>query len=196
MLFALLLVAASVPASLETLSTALKSAPAWEVRFTQTYVPAGLETGTTDSGILTLAPPLRLRFEYTGEGGRVFAVDGSTARLVDVKASTCDAVALGEGAWARLPLAALFDPVAARAVFAVSSTGHSLRLVPREPTPELADVVIESGAATLPERVIITDPAGSRNDFRLTQWRRIADPGEGPFHPHLPGSAPCLPENR
>ena len=195
-ILALLLITTTASVSLERLSTALLSAPAWEARFSQTYVPAGLETGSTDSGTLTIAPPLRLLFEYTGEASRVFAVDGTTARLVDRGAATCDAVALDRGAWARLPLATLFDPAATRATFVVSSVDGALRLVPREPTPDLAEVVITPSANDLPERVVVTDRAGNRNEFRLTQWRRIGDPGEGMFRPHLPGAAPCLPDER
>lgn len=190
--------ASATPAApdLESLSAALRRAPAWRVSFTQTYVPSGLETGTTEAGTLTVVPPGRLRFDYTDGSPRIFAVDGTVARLVDPAAGTCDAVALDQGRWERLPLSALLDPAAARVSFTVESGPALIRLVPRTSDLEVREVAITVNAETLPATVTITDTVGNRNQFRLDRWNAAADPGAGFFQPHLQGSPPCLPNDR
>lgn len=181
---------------LDAIGDALRRAAAWRVEFTQTYVPAGLETGTTEAGSLTVVAPDRLRFDYSGGGSRTFAVDGTVARLVDPVAGTCDAVTLDRGRWERLPLAALLDPAAARASFAVETAPGRIRMTPRTPDPEVGEVIVAIDRASLPTAVTIVDAAGNRNEFRLRNWSEVAAPEPSFFQPHLPGAAPCRPDER
>lgn len=194
LLFAALSSAPSGEASLELLAAALTSAKAWQVRFEQRYVPAGFDQGATELGSLTIAPPARLRFDYEGDAPRVFAFDGSVARMVDPTAGTCDAMTLDRTSWSRLPLAALLDPGAARASFRVTARGRTLRLLPREPMPDLAELSVEVGPGGLPALVVVRDAAGNRNEFALSAWQRRDEPAASFFAPSLPGWPPCQPE--
>ncbi|HUK11822.1 MAG TPA: outer membrane lipoprotein carrier protein LolA [Thermoanaerobaculaceae bacterium] len=189
-----LLAAPAAAPSLEQLAAALRASPGWQVEFVQTYTPEGFDEGTSEPGTLTLAPPARLRFDYAGASPRVFAVDGSVARLVDPGNASCEATRLDQGAWARLPLAAILDPAAAERTFAVEASAGRLRLVPREKVPELAEVVIGLDGGTLPHTVLVRDASGNRNQFALTRWKPIAAPAAALFAPSLPGKAPCRPE--
>jgi outer membrane lipoprotein-sorting protein len=197
-LLALALAAPPAPPAvdLETLHRALASAPAWRVEFVQNYVPAGLDAGTRDTGTLLLAPPARLRFDYSGTNPRVFAVDGAVARLVEAAAGSCEAVALDQGKWGRLPLTALLDPQAARHAFLVEAGVDQLRLVPTDAALDVAEIVVVVGPQSLPISVRISDSLGNRNEFQLSGWTAVADPGIEPFRPHLPGSPACGPDER
>jgi outer membrane lipoprotein-sorting protein len=186
--------AASGAPSLETLAAAINAAPAWRSDFVQRYVPAGFTDGTTDQGVVTIAPPVRLRFEYRGESVQVFAVDGAVVRMVDPEAGTCDALRLDSATWGRLPLAALLDPAAAGRVFTTATRGAALVLVPREPMPELAELEVTVGRDGLPATVVVLDGAGNRNEFSFRDWRRQRDPGVDRFRPALAGQEPCVPD--
>ncbi|HLE60280.1 MAG TPA: outer membrane lipoprotein carrier protein LolA [Thermoanaerobaculaceae bacterium] len=188
------LAAAPEQDGLDRLAAALRSAKAWQTEFVQVYTPEGFADGTTDSGRLTLVPPVRLRFDYTSGGPRVFATDGSIGRLVDPAAGSCDAVRLDVGAWGRLPLAAVLDPPAARLVFTVESRGGTLRLLPREPNPELAEITVALNAKGMPESVTVRDTSGNSNRFSFSRWKPVTEPPAAFFQPALPGSPPCSPD--
>jgi outer membrane lipoprotein-sorting protein len=186
--------AASGPPSLESLAAAINGAPAWRASFVQRYVPAGFAEGTTDQGVVTVAPPVRLRFEYRGESAQVFAVDGAVVRMVDPGAGTCDALPLDGATWGRLPLAALLDPASAGQAFEAAARDATLVLVPREPMAELARLEVTVGPDGLPATVTVLDAAGNRNEFGFRDWRRQRDPGIEPFRPALAGQPPCAPD--
>jgi hypothetical protein len=156
-------------------------------------VPAGFETGASEGGTLTLAPPVSLRFDYAGEQPRVFAADGAVARWVDSAAAMCTAVRIDASTWGRLPLTAFLDPGAARAAFAVAAAGRTLTLTATKPTPELASVVVTVGAQSLPTAVTVVDGSGNRNEFKFSAWTARAEPGPAFFRPSLPDAAPCEP---
>ncbi len=196
MLTILLVLAAAAPPSdpLDRLAAALRGSAAWRAEFTQTYTPEGFDTGTTESGTVTLAPPAQIRFDYTSGTPRTFASDGAVGRLVDPAAGSCDAVRLDAGAWGRLPLAAALDPRAARRAFTVDSRGANLRLVPKEPTPELAEIAITVRPDGLPDTLTVRDASGDRNGFVFRGWRAAPAPEASFFRPALPGSPPCAPD--
>jgi outer membrane lipoprotein carrier protein len=196
----LILAAAAVAAatagqpSLPALAARLEAAPAWHADFEQDYVPAGFEQGTVDRGRVVLAPPVRLRFDYAAPGARVFAVDGSTARMVDTQADTCDAVALDRETVAGLPLAVLLDPVQAREAFVATATDDVLVLVPRHTSPDVAEIRIAVGADDLPRTFTVIDEVGNRNEFSFTSWKPAATrPPAAFFQPSLPHRPPCSP---
>jgi len=188
------LAAAPEQDGLDRLAAALCSVAAWQAEFVQVYTPEGFVEGTTDGGRLTLVPPALLRFDYTSGSPRVFAADGSIGRLVDPAAGSCDAVRLNVGAWGRLPLAAILDPPAARRVFTVESRGATLRLLPREPNPELAAITVNLDAKGMPESVTVRDTAGNNNRFSFSRWKPVPEPPTAFFRPALPGSPPCSPD--
>lgn len=197
MLSALLLAAAAAtpaPDALDRLAAAFRSGRAWAAAFAQEYLPEGFDRGTTEHGTVTIAPPAGVRFDYISGAARVFASDGAVGRLVDPGAGSCDAVRLDQGVWARLPLSALLDPAAARRAFTVAEAGGEIRLVPKEPSAELAQVSVSIGADGLPSEVTVTDGGGNRNRFAFTGWRPVAAPTLSFFRPALPGAAPCLPD--
>ena len=187
------LVGAAAPAAdLEALAAALGGS-SWVARFEQSYTPAGFGETAPEGGTMTLSPPLRLRFDYAGPPPRAFATDGTVVRMVDPASQTCDAFRLDRALWGRMPLAALLDPGAARAVFAVSREGPTWRLTPREPSPDLAELLVTVGADGMPSGLTVTDAGGNGNRFSFSQWRRVADPPDALFHPALDGAAPCAP---
>ncbi|MBZ5588177.1 MAG: outer membrane lipoprotein carrier protein LolA [Acidobacteriia bacterium] len=191
---ALALVAAPGPDALDRLAAVLREAKAWQAGFIQRYTPEGFEAGTTEKGTLTLSQPALLRFDYTSAAPRIFATDGSVGRLVDQGAGSCDAVRLDAGAWGRLPLAVALDPQAARRAFVIDSSGPTLRLVPKEPTPELAEITMTLSADGLPSGLTVRDASGNRNQFTFSGWQRRTELPPSFFRPSLPGSRPCAPE--
>jgi outer membrane lipoprotein-sorting protein len=193
-LLLLVLAANPAPDALDRLAAAVRASKGWRAAFAQEYVPEGFDTGTTEQGTLTLAPPACLRFDYTSGAARIFATDGAVGRLVDPGAGTCDAVRLDAGVWARLPLSAVLDPGAARRAFVVETSGGTIRLIPREPTPDLAQVTVTIGPDDLPREVTVRDASGNRNQFTFSDWRPGREPPPAFFRPSLPGAKPCVPE--
>ncbi len=191
LLSVLLLTATSSP--LQQLAAKLQAAPAWQASFAQIFLPAGLSRGSEEHGIFTFAHPSRVRFDYHSEPRRVFAVDGVLARMVDSEAGTCQAVELSEGSWASLPLVALTDPGALRALFAVEEQKETITLLPRQPSPQLARVVVGLGQEGLPQKVVVEDGSGNRNEFRFSRWRAQGSFAKDLFSPSLPGHPPCSP---
>jgi outer membrane lipoprotein-sorting protein len=196
LLLLLVLAATPPPDGLDRLSNALRGAKAWQAGFVQRYTPEGFEAGTAETGTVTLTPPALLRFDYTSGAPRVFATDGSVGRLVDQGAGSCDAVRLDTGAWGRLPLAAALDPGAARRAFDVSTGGDTLRLVPKEPTPELAEITVTLRSDGLPSALVARDASGNRNEFTFRAWKPRSRPPASFFQPSLQGSPPCAPEEK
>jgi outer membrane lipoprotein-sorting protein len=184
------------PTALEDVARALRRAPAWQTDFTQYYLPAGFQEGTSERGTLVLVPPDRLRFDYTSAPGRVFAVDGPVARLVDRETGSCQATSLDAATLSRLPLATILDPAATARSFRIEAEGRTLTLVPLVPTPDLARVTIEVGDDHLPVKIQVTDSTENRNTFTFSEWKSTRPPPTGTFRPHLLGEPPCPPETR
>lgn len=187
---------ASTADPLAELAHALAGAPAWEAGFTQEYLPAGFEDGTSESGTVIVASPDRLRFTYEGFSPRIFASDGVVVRLVDVEGETCDAMLLDQATWGRLPLAAMMDPGASAHHFRVTPEVGGFTLTPVDADPDVETIRIIVGADSLPTELVILDPQGNRNSFSFAAWRRTRDPGPEFFRPSLTGQRPCLPEGR
>lgn len=185
-----------LPAALEEVARAVGRAPAWQADFTQYYLPAGFQQGTSERGTLVLAPPDRLRFDYTSVPGRVFAVDGPVARLVDQETGSCQATSLDAATLSRLPLATILDPEATARSFSIEVAGATLTLVPLVPTPDLARVTIQVGEDHLPVTIQVTDSTDNRNTFTFSRWKPTKAPAAGAFRPHLSGEPPCPPETR
>jgi len=192
-MLALLLATAVATGPLEALAARLRASPAWQAPFTQRFLPAGFSTGSEERGVFTFAHPSRLRFDYTSDPRRTFAVDGAVARMVDEQAGSCQAVVLTEGSWAALPVAGLADPAALRQLFLVQQQEGKLVLVPEKPLPEVARVEIAVSREGLPAEVLVEDAQGNRNLFRFGGWRAIPAPAPAFFTPALPGSTPCPP---
>ncbi len=193
-LLVLILAANPAPDALDRLAAAIRASRGWRAAFAQEYIPEGFDTGTSEHGKVTLAPPACLRFDYASGAARIFATDGSVGRLVDAGAGTCDAVRLDAGVWARLPLSAVLDPGAARRAFVVETGGAAIRLIPREPSPDLAQVTVTIGPDDLPREVTVRDASGNRNQFTFSDWRPDREPPPAFFRPSLPGFKPCVPE--
>lgn len=184
------------PVSLAAVAAALAGSPAWQAEFDQEYLPAGFDQGNREHGTVVIAPPARIRFDYGGPAPRVFALDGNLARSVDPSAGTCDAVRIDQGAWERLPLAALLDPASAERSFQISSSGATLHLTPREPSPELVAIDVRVDASHFVTAVEVVDQDGNKNRFGFRRWRKATLPAQAFFRPALAGSPPCLPEGK
>lgn len=197
MLAATLLVAWAVQTPLlQALVAALQKAPAWQAAFTQAFAPAGFSTSTEEKGVVTFSHPSRVRFDYTSAPHRIFAVDGSEARMLDGATGSCQAWSLGEGAWAALPLAALTDPGALRQLYSVRQQQRRLVLQPHKPMIEVARLEVAVGSNGLPEEVVVEDAQGNRNRFRFTGWRQLETVPSGFFAPSPSGGQACASEPR
>lgn len=194
---ATLLVALVVEAPLlQALAAALQNTPAWQARFTQDFAPAGFSASTEEKGVVTFSHPSRVRFDYTSAPHRVFAMDGSQARMLDEGTGSCQAWSLGEGAWAALPLAALTDPGALKQLFTVRQQGRRLVLQPHKPMIEVAMLEVTVGSSGLPEEVVVEDAQGNRNRFRFAGWRELETVPSGFFSPAPSGGRACASEPR
>ena len=194
----ILVLAAQAPPPTPTLasvSAALRSAPAWQSRFEQRYVPAGFDVGTTDSGTVLASAPGQVRFDYAGDDPRVFAFDGAVARMVDARAGTCDAVRLDDRKVGSLPLAVLLDPERAAGAFETTSVEGALRLVPREANPDVKEIRLWAGPDGLPNQLVIVDGSDNHNQFTFAGWTRATAPELAAFRPALPSQPPCPPHD-
>jgi outer membrane lipoprotein-sorting protein len=190
---AILLAVALAASPLEQLAQLLQQAPAWQAEFTQTFAPAGFSTTSEEKGIVTFAHPSRLRFEYTSSPKRIFAVDGTVARMVDTQTGSCQAWSLSEGSWAALPLAALSDPGKLWELFQLRQEGEKLLLFPRKPFPELEHLELVLNGQGLPAELIVEDNQANRNRFRFSRWRPLPTIAGNLFTPKAPSGQPCVP---
>lgn len=186
----LLLLALTSPA-IESVIALFTKYPAWEANFSQTFVPVGFSTGVEEKGVFTFSHPSRLRFDYTSDPKRIFALDGAQARLLDLEVRTCQTYTLGEGAWAALPLVALTDPGAMAKLFVVEGEANTILLRPRKELPEVARVKLLLGGDSLPRQLTVVDLSGNENRFAFSNWRPRKKIEPHFFSPNLPGRPPC-----
>ncbi len=186
---------AGMPA-LEALNSALREKPAWQAKYNQEYVAAGMAAGDEVSGVVVVAFPDRALFRAVEPPGQMMGLEGRLVRLVDLEVPSCDEHHLDDDEWARVPLAAVLDPRSAVDRFTVLDHGErGFTLVPREPGGvDRVDVVL--GENNLPDEVIVVDPQGATNHLRFTSWRPVSGPPEGHWLPEPPPGLECIGDNR
>ena len=177
---------------LEVLGRALRLEPAWTATYHQEYLPAGMTLGEEVEGTVWVAWPDRAHFRAGEPLDRIMGLEGRRVRLVDLGTPSCDDHVLNDDEWARIPLAAVLDPRAAIDHFTIVDRGsEGLTLIPREPGG-VARVDVQFGADDLPRRVVIVDPAGSRNTLDFDGWRPASPPSQCGWLPAPPAGVDCL----
>ncbi len=177
---------------LEVLGRALRLEPAWRAGYHQEYVPAGMTLGEEVAGTVWVAWPDRAHFRAGEPLDRIMGLEGRRVRLVDLGTPSCDDHVLNDAEWARIPLAAVLDPRTAVDHFTIVDRGSDgLTLIPREPGG-VARVDVRLGEDDLPNRVVIVDPAGSRNTLDFEDWQPASPPSDGGWLPAPPTGVDCL----
>ena len=176
---------------LEALGSRVRSQSAWQARYTQEYVPAGMTLGDEESGRVWIAWPDRARFDVGDPVVRRMGLDGRRVRLVDLEASACDEHVLDDAEWARIPLAAVLEPRQAVDQFTVlEGDSGEVVLVPREPGG-IDRVEVWVGADGLPSAVRIVDPQGAVNRLEFTSWSPADSAPSGGWLPAVPSGLEC-----
>ncbi|MBZ0117917.1 MAG: outer membrane lipoprotein carrier protein LolA [Sandaracinaceae bacterium] len=154
--------------------------------FTQSHYDRVYQRTTRSRGVLTIARPGRLRFDYLGGDGKVIVSDG---REITVYEPGDDG---GPGQYARTPVreetigaalglltgTARIDRDFAfrlRDASAFRWNGHVLELRPRRPEPSYSRILLfvdaRPEAAGVVHRIVIQDHAGNLNRFDFQRSR-------------------------
>ncbi len=183
-------------AALEALGGALREAEAWQARYLQEYIAAGMNAGEQVAGVVVVAWPDRALFRAGDPTTQMMGLEGLVVRLVDLEAPSCDEHLLDADEWARIPLAAVLDPRGAVDRFTVLENGErGFVLVPREPGGiDRLEVLL--GGGDLPAEVVVVDPQGATNRLRFTDWQESDGPPGDSWLPDPPSGLDCITDNR
>lgn len=154
----------------------------FEARFTQRYVRRALRKTLEERGKLYIKRPGRMRWEYEAPERKLFVSDGKKTyfylpeeRQVIVSQEPAGALGGDDDS----PLSILSGRRRLMETFSVSEAGPAssdavalLRLIPRQPSPELSEVEMEverqSGQI---RRLRLVDGQGNQTEFQFTQVR-------------------------
>ena len=177
---------------MQRLGAALRGAPAWTAHYNQEYIAAGMDAGEVVSGSVTVAWPDRALFLTGDPVVQKMGLEGRLVRLVDLEVPSCDEHVLSDEEWARVPLAAVLDPIGAVEHFTVLDHGREgLSLVPKEPGG-VDRVEITLDGESLPSEVVIVDPQGATNRLVFDGWVAAEAPDEGRWLPVPPPGLECV----
>ena len=144
-------------------------------RFTQTYRSGMLGKAIVEKGSLSLKPPGRMRWEYRDPERKTFVSDGKTFYFY-VPADR--QVIVREQADSRgIPALLLSGRGDILSQFAVTEEGapgpgvRRLRLVPRQPDPEIDHVLLDADDAARIRGITIVDAQGSRSQFAFDDFK-------------------------
>jgi outer membrane lipoprotein carrier protein len=144
-------------------------------RFVQTYRSGMLGKAIVEKGSLSLKPPGRMRWEYRDPERKTFVSDGTTFYFY-VPADR--QVIVREQADSRgvpaLLLSGGGDILSQFAVTEEAAPGaglRRLRLVPRQPDPEIDHVLLDADGAARIRGITIVDAQGSRSQFTFDGFR-------------------------
>jgi len=186
----LLLAVLDPAAVLSSVRKTYTASPSFTASFVQTYVPAGFAPASPESGRVTMAAPDRIRFDYDGKEGKLFAFDGTAARQYVAADKQLVVRTLTPEEKQRLPLLFFESPEALlRRFTATAAPGDGgltdVTLTPRsggEPA-RLELAVIASGEV---RRLTVTDLAGNRTTFAFTGLAASGRLPEAAFAPVPP----------
>jgi outer membrane lipoprotein carrier protein len=164
--------------ALERLRGELAQAGPQGTEFTQSYVPAGFESGDTESGTVALGLPDCLRWDYTKPYAKSFLVCGARAWSWVEGEPRGQRVAIDADSELGLDLLLLPAAELARR-YRVSSAatpdgGTELIFEPLDPGSELlvANLIVDRGGRR-PVALEWRDREGSVTSFRFRDWRAI-----------------------
>jgi outer membrane lipoprotein carrier protein len=157
----------------------------FEARFTQRYHRRILGKVITESGLVAIKKPGRMRWDYTSPEEKVFVTDGEKTYFYlpeekQVIVSQTPGGALGLTPDSPLSLlAGRSRLVEAFEVYPSQSApqlgGTVLRLVPRRPQEDFEELEIEAETGGRVRRVGLEDSQGNRTDFIFTEIEENRD---------------------
>jgi len=137
-------------------------------RFVQTYRSGALGREVVESGVLSVKPPSRMRWDYRDPDKKTFVSDGKTSYFY-VPADR--QVIRRDQADARdLPAQLLSGHADIVGTFEVALEAapegfQRLRLVPRKPEPEIERLYVDVDAALRIRGILVIDAQGNRSQF-------------------------------
>jgi len=158
-----------------------------EARFTQTYAYVGAGRRQVSRGTLKVKKPGMMRWDYEAPEPKVVAVTGR--RLVQYEPEERQAYVDERFDASAMSAAVTFLLGAgdlAREFHLSLADGGRLRLVPREPDPRVASVVLEVGPGGEVLGTTVTDGAGNENRLAFEAVRRNAGLADAAFEVKLP----------
>jgi len=169
--------AAAVPpdarALLSRVEKAYTASPSFTARFVQTYAPAGFAPAAPETGRVTMQAPDRVRFEYDGPEGKLFAFDGKAARQYVAADRQMIVKTLSASERERLPLLFFESTEAVLARYEAFAAEGADGLVEVSLTPrsvgDPARIVLSVASTGEVRRLVVTDGAGNRTTFDFSQ---------------------------
>jgi outer membrane lipoprotein carrier protein len=160
-------------AVLASIRKAYSSSPSVSCTFVQTYAPAGFAETAPETGRLILQAPDRVRFDYDGPEGKVFAFDGKAARQYVAADSQLVVRTLKPQERERLPLVFFESPEALLARYTARAAPTDTGLVELTLTPRAGadpkSLTLLAAATGDVKRLILVDASGNRTAFTFTQ---------------------------
>ena len=152
---------------------AYTSGPSFTANFVQTYAPAGFSAATPETGRITLQSPDKVRFDYDGPEGKLFAFDGKAARQYVASDSQMIVKTLSRADRERLPLLFFESPESIQTRFEVAAAPGENGLVELSLSPksggEPARILLSVAPGGDVKRLLVTDAARNRTTFTFSQ---------------------------
>jgi len=144
--------------------------------FAQTYTPGGFASAKRESGTIWIQSRERLRFDYSEPDAKVFTYDGGEGRFFSPADKQLDVKKLSPEERARLPIVFLTKPADLASAYTITAESapdgaDRLLLVPLQPGPELARLLLTVASDGAIRELSYEDGAGNRTEFRFTGWR-------------------------
>jgi outer membrane lipoprotein carrier protein len=166
-----------------------RSARDLTARFVQTYRSGILGREVVEAGRVSIKPPGRMLWEYREPEKKVFVSDGKTCyfyvpadRQVIVRDSAGERGLPAQLLSGRSDLLSEFEV----ALEAAPAGRQRLRLVPREPDPEIERVYLEIDAEAHIRQLDILDVQGNWSQFRFDEIREDVGLPDRLFHFDIP----------
>jgi outer membrane lipoprotein carrier protein len=139
-----------------------------QARFVQTYSSGLLGREVVEQGSMSIKRPHRMLWKYEKPEQKVFVSDGKTSYFyVPADRQVIVRDATGERGVALQILSGRSDLLAEFQALAVEGADDRVRLVPRQESAEVREVVIEADAAGRIRWIEIVDLQGNRSTFRF-----------------------------
>ncbi len=181
---------------LKSIQKAYTAAPSYTANFVQTYTPAGFAAAAPETGRLTLQSPDRVRFDYDGPEGKLFAFDGKAARQYVAADRQMIVKTLSPADRERLPLLFFESPETLTARYRVAAApgenGLTELKLASKAGGEPAQILLSVAPSGDVKRLVVTDAAGNRTAFTFSQKAAGTRLPDGEFAPAPPPGTKVL----
>jgi len=176
------------------------ASPSFTANFVQSYAPSGFAAAAPETGRVILAAPDRLRFDYDGPEGKLFAFDGKAARQYVAADRQLVVRTLTAEERSRLPLLFFESPEALLRRFEVLAApgegGTSeVKLTPKGGgEPARLDLAVTASGEV--KRLVVTDAAGNRTTFAFSGLAAGGKRSREDFAPKPPPGTKVISDGR